>query len=116
MSMGMNAETGRWIRDYSHLRQSIQKIVSTRIGSRIERREFGSLIPDLIDSPVNQQGTLLLYAAVVTAIMKHEPRLKINQVSAQFGSHAQPGIELTVEGVITVQFSTEPVSISFLLG
>lgn len=116
MSMGMNAHTGRWIRDYGHLRQSLQKIVSTRIGSRIERREFGSLIPDLIDSPINQQNTLLLYAAVVTSIMKHEPRLKINQVSVELGSEAQPTLYLTVEGSIVVDFSTEPVILSLLIG
>jgi phage baseplate assembly protein W len=98
----MNQSTGRWLTGIGHFRQSLQKILTTRIGTRIERREFGSLIPDLIDSPANPRAVLLLYAATVTAIMKHEPRLRVSRISAEFGTPDNPSITLSVEGVVAL--------------
>ncbi|WP_038789844.1 baseplate assembly protein, partial [Burkholderia pseudomallei] len=46
---GMNAETGRSMSGLDHLAQSIGRIVSTPLGSCIQRRTFGSELPDLID-------------------------------------------------------------------
>ena len=45
------------------IRQSIQDILTTPIGTRIMRREYGSLLPQLIDSPFNEITLLQLYAS-----------------------------------------------------
>lgn len=102
MSRGMNQSTGRWLTGIGHLRQSLQKILTTHIGTRIERREFGSLIPDLIDSPINPRAVLLLYAATATAIMKHEPRLRVKRISTEFGTPENPSLTLQVDAVIAL--------------
>ncbi|MGD7246543.1 GPW/gp25 family protein, partial [Ralstonia pseudosolanacearum] len=50
---GMNSSTGRAIADRPHLAQSIGDILTTPIGSRVMRRDYGSEVPDLIDQPLN---------------------------------------------------------------
>lgn len=80
MSLGMNARTGRSIEDITHIQQSIRDILTTPIGSRLMRRDYGSLLPELIDQPLNGATLLRAYSATVMALMKWEPRLKINQL------------------------------------
>ena len=93
----IDMRTGQWISLIDHLRQSIYVILSTRIGTRIERREFGSVVPDLIDYPANPQHILLLFGAIATALAKHEPRIKINNISAAFSNTTNPTITVLLE-------------------
>jgi phage baseplate assembly protein W len=76
----MNASTGRAIDGLDHLMQSVGKIVATPLASCVQRRTFGSELPDLIDAPSNGAVRTRLYAAVATAIMRWEPRLVLNRV------------------------------------
>lgn len=58
----MNRYTGETLKNESdHIKQSIADILLTHVGSRIQRREYGSLIPMLIDRPISH--TLLLQLA-----------------------------------------------------
>ena len=50
---GMNNTSGKVITDIDHLRQSVRDILLTPQGSRIARREYGSLLSVLIDQPQN---------------------------------------------------------------
>ncbi|MNP17787.1 Lysozyme [compost metagenome] len=63
----MNRETGRPIALLDHIRQSVADILTTRIGTRVMRREYGSQLPDLIDQPFNAATRLLAYAAITSA-------------------------------------------------
>ena len=95
--IGMSAETGRTISDAAHLQQSIADILTTPIGSRVMRREYGSLLPDLIDAPFNDATRLQAYAAVAMALMRWEPRIRLSRVQLSLGE--QPGqAYLGVEG------------------
>jgi len=78
--MGMNAADGRWLKRPDHISQSLGKILATPIGSRVMRRDFGSLIPALIDQPLNAATILRTYSAAVVAIQQWEPRIKITEV------------------------------------
>ena len=94
---GMHHTTGRALDGMDHLRQSITDILTTPVGTRIERRSYGSLLPALIDHPDNATTRVRIYAAVATALMRWEPRLRITRVHLASGS--QPGqIELTLDG------------------
>ncbi|KVC82463.1 GPW/gp25 family protein [Burkholderia ubonensis] len=77
---GMNANTGRSISGVDHLSQSIGRILGTPLGSCIQRRSFGSEVPDLIDAPTNGATQIRLYAAIATALMRWEPRLTLTRV------------------------------------
>lgn len=110
MSLGMDANTGTWLMDIDHLHQSIKKILTTPIGTRVERREFGSLVPDLVDRPVNQEYPLLVYAAVATALMHHEPRLKLERMQLDISSGTRPQIE--VAGAVVMDGFYQQIDIS----
>ncbi|BFU60761.1 MULTISPECIES: GPW/gp25 family protein [Rodentibacter] len=80
----MNRYTGERLTDETaHIKQSIADILLTPIGSRIQRREYGSLIPMLIDRPISRALLLQLAACAVTAINRWEPRVQITQFKPQ---------------------------------
>ena len=106
--IGMNARTGRTITARQHLAQSIADILTTPIGSRVMRREYGSHLVDLIDWPHNGATRLQAYAATAMALMRWEPRLRLTRVQLSLGD--QPGqAVLDLEGTITD--TNEPLSL-----
>lgn len=46
---GMDRRTGRLIEGDAHLAQSVADILTTPVGSRLQRRTYGSLLPELLD-------------------------------------------------------------------
>lgn len=96
----MNNTTGRAITGTEHLSQSIADILSTPLGSRVMRRDYGSLLPELIDHPDNATTRVRIYAAAAGALMKWEPRLKLSRI--QMYSGARPGqVVIDIEGLYT---------------
>lgn len=79
--MGMDARTGKALSGDAHLAQSIANILSTPVGSRIMRRDYGSRVPDLIDAPAHAATRVQLYAATATALMRWEPRITLTRVA-----------------------------------
>ncbi|WP_063503947.1 GPW/gp25 family protein [Wohlfahrtiimonas chitiniclastica] len=71
----MNRITGHEIPMNQHIQQSIIDIITTRIGSRVMRREYGSLLPELIDRPANDENMMQLMSATVIALSIWEPRI-----------------------------------------
>ncbi|KVE64677.1 hypothetical protein WI96_14150 [Burkholderia vietnamiensis] len=82
--IGMDARTGRAITGQAHIEQSVADILFTPLGTRVERREYGSLLAELIDGPVNPVMRMRVMAASVMALARWEPRIQVNQVD--FGS------------------------------
>lgn len=108
----MNRETGGAIGDLDLISQSITDILTTRIGTRIMRREYGSLLPELVDHPFNDTTRLRVYAATVMALMRWEPRISLNRV--QFlGANLQGQSVLDLDG--TLVDTNEPLSMSLPL-
>ena len=73
--IGMSQGNGKAITDTDHLRQSVRDILLTPQGSRIARREYGSLLSALIDQPQNPALRLQVMSAVYVALSRWEPRL-----------------------------------------
>ena len=71
---GMNAHTGQRLNGLDHIRQSVNDIITTPIGSRVMRREYGSLVPELIDRPMNDALLMQVYAATIIAVTQWYPR------------------------------------------
>lgn len=85
----MSRDTGKTVEGIEHLRQSIIDILTTPIGSRVMRRDYGSRLFELIDAPVNRETLVDYYAAVAEALDLWEPRIQLQQVditSAVVGS------------------------------
>lgn len=91
---GMNRTAGAPVEGLEAIRQSIADILSTRVGSRVGRREYGSLLPDLVDHPRTPANVLRLYAATALAISRWEGRLRLARVSLAAGP--TPGASLLV--------------------
>ncbi len=88
-AIGMNAATGRALGNLDHIRQSIRDILTTRIGSRVQRRDYGSLVPELIDQPATPANRLRLFAATVMAIVRWERRVRVVHAVLTFGADGQ---------------------------
>jgi hypothetical protein len=97
---GMDAATGKPLAGDEHLRQSLARILSTPIGTRIARREFGSLLPELVDQPMNAVGRMRLFAATALAVLRWEPRLKLTAIALD-GAAEAGSYRLTIDGVRT---------------
>ena len=97
---GMNANTGRALEGEAHLRQSIADILTTPIGTRVARRDYGSLLSELIDQPFNPSTRLRLSSAVAQALARWEPRVRLHRVTLA-PSREPGGFLLTIEGVLT---------------
>jgi phage baseplate assembly protein W len=105
----MNRETGAALGLAEHIAQSITDILTTRIGTRVMRREYGSLLPELVDQPFNDFTRLQVYAATVMALMRWEARISLSRV--QFvGANLQGQSSLDLEG--TLVDSNQPLNLS----
>ncbi|HCB2208126.1 TPA: GPW/gp25 family protein [Citrobacter farmeri] len=82
--IGMNQKDGQSITDTDHLRQSVRDILLTPQGSRIARREYGSLLSALIDQPQNPALRLQVMSAVYVALSRWEPRLTLDSITISF--------------------------------
>lgn len=94
-STGVNATSGHALSDWQHVEQSIGKILTTPIGSRVMRRDFGSLLPDLVDAKMVQRNVLALYVAAAVAIDKWEPRFRLARCAiTEMGASGRLGLAL----------------------
>ena len=81
--MDFNHHTGEVIEGWDSVVQSIHTILTTRLNTRVFRREFGSEVPACVDTPMNDAGVLALYSAVSVALEKWEPRFEMTNVARE---------------------------------
>lgn len=96
--IGMNRNDGQVIADTDHLRQSVRDILLTPQGSRLARREYGSLLSALIDQPQNPALRLQIMAAVYVALSRWEPRLTLDSITINSNFDGSMVVELTGHG------------------
>ncbi|MGQ3289040.1 MAG: GPW/gp25 family protein [Sphingopyxis sp.] len=108
---GMDASNGRPLSGIGHLRQSVRDILTTRIGTRVMRRDYGSALPELVDRPMNRATLLAIYAATIGALAKWEPRISVDAVRATdaapgavtlliTGKYLPDGSPVTLDGIV----------------
>lgn len=95
---GVNQSNGTALEGLAHLRQSISDILTTPVGSRVMRRDYGSRLFELIDAPTNAEIVIEIYAATAEALDKWEPRLQLTKVSMDEISE-QGKVSLTLQGI-----------------
>jgi phage baseplate assembly protein W len=86
---GMHRTTGVEIDGEEDITQSVNDILSTPVGSLVGRRDYGSLVPDIIDKPMTGPNILRLFAASALAIARWEDRIRITRVGLVTGE--RPG-------------------------
>lgn len=110
--IGMSRDTGSAITETDHLRQSVRDILLTPQGSRLARREYGSLLSALIDQPQNPALRLQIMAAVYVALRRWEPRLQLDTITVNSSS---------MDGAMVIELAGQrndgvPVSLSVSTG
>lgn len=96
---GLDMTTGRALGGLDHLRQSVRDILTTPIGSRVMRRDYGSALADLVDQNLTPLTLARIYAATVDALTKWEPRLFVTRVQASGGTETYEAgrVSITIE-------------------
>ena len=108
----MNAQTGRSMDLFAHVRQSIADILFTRIGSRVQREPYGSIIPELIDSPMRGEVlAMIITSGVYMALATYEPRINVTNVSVDLNAVASARLNLAIEYEINGQKVAEQISL-----
>ncbi|MCS2152370.1 GPW/gp25 family protein [Scandinavium goeteborgense] len=77
---GMNRETGKPLSATDHIRQSVQDILSTPLGSRVMLPGYGSNLLRLVDHPADHVTAVRVVMATAVAIARWEPRVTINTI------------------------------------
>lgn len=93
--IGMDRRTGKPLSGLAHLRQSIEDILTTPLGSRRMRPEYGSTLRRYVDLPVNEGWKSAVQAEVARALGRWEPRLQMERVK----------IVSVIDGKVTLQLS-----------
>ncbi len=95
--IGMDRTTGRALAGEDHLAQSIDDILATPLGSRLCRRDYGSMVPQMLDQPNNAPGRTRIFAAAALALLRQEGRARLSRVTLTPGTRPSE-VVLTVTG------------------
>ena len=102
-SAGMDGETGRLVTGWDRTRSSIVGILSTPIGERVQRRDFGAEVDGFLDKPQNEEVVVDFIMVVAEAL---EPRLV---EGFQYGEPCfrllQCGLDMSIPGDVEVVLS-----------
>ena len=90
----MNIIDGKTISEAQHIKQSIANILTTPIGSRVMRRDYGSRLFEKIDRPLNGELIAEIYSDIVEALFNWEPRFEVDQVTVQSIENGKITIDL----------------------
>jgi phage baseplate assembly protein W len=99
--IGLEATTGRQLAGNAHLAQSVADILTTPLGSRVMRRDYGSLLFDLVDQPINAATRMLIQAATALALRQWEPRLKLARIALDASQAPAGRLAVEIEGTRT---------------
>lgn len=96
-----------------HLSQSILDILTTPVGSRVMRRDYGSELPLLLDAPMNGETMVDLFMATADALDRWEPRLRLARVEVLSAAAGELVLQLsgrTSEGEVSAEIRVGVVS------
>lgn len=96
--IGMSRIDGRAVAGEAHFQQSLQDLLTTPLGSRVMRRDYGVDLGALIDAPLGQRAAVDFFMAVAEAVARWEPRWRLRRVRVA-GASAAGALEVTLSGV-----------------
>ena len=102
--MSMNPDGTGQLTDTDQLWNSVRDILTTPLASRVMRRDYGSMIPDLLDEPQNEVTRLQCMSAAVIALTMWEPRIALNGINISYSKDGAVTAELV--GIITETMQT----------
>jgi phage baseplate assembly protein W len=73
---------------FDEINQAIRIILSTAVGERVMRPEFGSRLHELVFAPLNETTFALARRYVEDALTMWEPRIELKQVAVTPAVHS----------------------------
>lgn len=110
--MSMNQHTGEAISETDDILQSVGRILSTRIGTLVMLRSFGSRLPELQDTPLSPRNTILWIAATAGALRRWEDRIRVERVRLSMRDGASGRLTLSIDGHRTDIPGKPPISLN----
>jgi len=95
--IGMDRRTGLPITGIDHLRQSVEDILSTPLGSRRMRPEYGSNLRRFVDLPINEGWKSAVQAEAARALKRWEPRVDLKRIKVVSVVDGRIGFEISVD-------------------
>jgi phage baseplate assembly protein W len=95
--IGMDRRTGLPITGIDHLRQSVEDILSTPLGSRRMRPEYGSNLRRFVDLPINEGWKSAVQAEAARALELWEPRVDLRRIKVVSVVDGRIGFEIGVD-------------------
>lgn len=92
--IGVDRRTGQPLSGLDHLKQSIEDILTTPLGSRRMRPDYGSNLRRFVDMPVNEGWKSAVQAEVARALGRWEPRIRLERVQVVSVVGGQIGLQL----------------------
>ena len=99
--MGMNKYTGTSLDGAAHRRQRIANILSTPIGSRPKRRDYGSRLFALTDKPMTPALMIDVIHASAEAIAKWETAFQLSKIYVDMKKPGQTIIDLEGKDLVS---------------
>lgn len=89
--------TGLPISEDEHIEQSILDILTTNIGTRVMRRDYGTILLESIDRPLNELLKMHLVSTVTIGLALYEPRIEARRIT--FGEEEHGRFPIEIEAV-----------------
>ena len=107
----IDPDTGEYLQGWERIKKSIERILTTRLRTRLMRLWWGSEFLDMQDKPANEQTFMDGIFAAIEAINDNEPEFRVTQVTIE-GQLVIGNCVITVEGVDLVEQTARRVSIT----
>ncbi len=76
----ISRETGLPISENEHIIQSLFDIATTEVGTRVMRRNYGSILIPSIDAPLNAITRMQIASSLTLAFAQFEPRAEVRAI------------------------------------
>jgi phage baseplate assembly protein W len=79
--VGLCARSGKLLSGWAYVEQYIEKVITTRIGTRVMRRHLGTDVPDAQDAPGSQTVILQVFRSIAEALEKYVPWYALREIT-----------------------------------
>lgn len=82
--------TGLPISEDDHIIQSMLDIALTAKGTRVMRRNYGTILVPKIDAPMNDEYRMMLMSSLMIAFAEFEPRVEVRHINVNIEVAGKP--------------------------
>jgi len=79
--VGLDGRTGKHLSGWAYVEQYIEKVLTTRIGSRVMRRHLGTDVPEAQDAPGSEAIILQVFRSIAEAMEQYVPWYRLSEIS-----------------------------------